>query len=140
MPISHLAVAGTSVDCAEPGELAQFYLALLGGEVLWDNDESAAVQTMSGVRIVAQKVESYRPPVWPSAAIVHLDLDDGGRLSEAVAYALDCGATEALDQPDLRWRVLLDPAGHPFCITTEVWDDGDADALSEQGCDDTMDR
>jgi hypothetical protein len=21
-------------------------------------------------------------------------------------------------QPGTRWRVLLDPAGHPFCITT----------------------
>ncbi|RZI55165.1 MAG: VOC family protein, partial [Zymomonas sp.] len=35
-------------------------------------------------------------------------------------HAVECGATEAEEQPDPRWRVLLDPAGHPFCITTEV--------------------
>ncbi|WP_307831855.1 VOC family protein [Prauserella cavernicola] len=28
------------------------------------------------------------------------------------------GATRAEHQSDPRWRVLLDPAGHPFCITT----------------------
>ena len=30
------------------------------------------------------------------------------------------GARLADPQPDSRWRVLLDPAGHPFCITTVV--------------------
>jgi len=27
-------------------------------------------------------------------------------------------ARAAHPQPDRRWWVLLDPAGHPFCITT----------------------
>ncbi|MFG2438870.1 VOC family protein [Streptomyces sp. NPDC048508] len=31
------------------------------------------------------------------------------------------GATKATDQPDPdRWRVLQDPAGHPFCVTTLI--------------------
>ena len=40
-------------------------------------------------------------------------------LPAAVADAVRLGATEAAHQPmpDV-WRVLVDPAGHPFCLTT----------------------
>ncbi|CCQ14054.1 putative uncharacterized protein [Rhodococcus sp. AW25M09] len=122
MSPTHLDVAGTSLDCAEPAELARFYLALLGGELLWENPESSGIRTHAGMNIVAQKVANYIAPVWPSTSIVHFDLNAGGSLVESVAYAVECGATEAAEQPDPRWRVLLDPAGHPFCITTEVYD------------------
>ena len=74
----HLDVAGTSIDCADPVQLGQFYLALLGGEVLWENPESVGLRTRSGLNIVAQKVANYIPPVWPSTSIVHFDLDAGG--------------------------------------------------------------
>ena len=122
MPRTHLAVAGTSIDCADPVQLAHFYLALLGGELLWENSESVGLRTQSGLCIVAQTVENYIPPVWPSTSIVHFDVDAGGDLAKSVAYAVECGARDAAEQPDPRWRVLLDPAGHPFCITTEVYD------------------
>ena len=36
--------------------------------------------------------------------------------SEARAIAI--GASRATTQPDARRRVMLDPAGHPFCLTT----------------------
>lgn len=122
MSRTYLAVAGTSIDCAEPRELAEFYLMLLGGELLWESPESVGFRTESGLRLVAQKVASYVPPIWPSTSIVHFDLDAGADLAGSVAYAIKCGAREATEQPDPRWRVLLDPAGHPFCITTEVYD------------------
>ena len=118
----HIDVAGISIDCSEPRELARFYLALLGGELLWDNLSSSGLRTQAGLSIVAQKVANYIPPAWPSSSIVHFDLDAAESLVESVAYAVECGATEAAEQPDPRWRVLLDPAGHPFCITTEVHD------------------
>jgi hypothetical protein len=40
-------------------------------------------------------------------------------LDRAAARALALGAKQAEHQPapDL-WRVLVDPAGHPFCLTT----------------------
>lgn len=117
-----LDVAGISIDCSEPIELTRFYLALLGGELLWENTSSSGIRTQSGLNIVAQKVAHYVPPVWPSTSIVHFDLDAGASLDDSVAYAVECGASEATEQPDPRWRVLLDPAGHPFCITTEVYD------------------
>jgi Glyoxalase-like domain len=72
----------------------------------------------AGVLLVLQRVPGYRPPQWPGTSLVHLDLAAGGDLTAATAHALAAGAVLARHQPDPRWRVLLDPAGHPFCITT----------------------
>ncbi|MFI8566296.1 VOC family protein [Rhodococcus sp. NPDC078407] len=119
----HLDVAGITIDCADPAVLARFYLALLGGDLLWENLDSTGIRTQAGMNIVAQRVANYAPPLWPSAFIVHFDLNAGADLDESVSYAVECGATEAVEQPDPRWRVLLDPAGHPFCITTEVYEE-----------------
>jgi RimJ/RimL family protein N-acetyltransferase len=58
-----------SLDCDDPLRLAEFWLELLGGSVLWRSASSI-------------------------------------------------GATVTDVQPDPRWRVLLDPAEHPFCIIT----------------------
>jgi len=110
-----LRVAAVSLDCAEPGELAAFYRDLLRGELLWQNANSAGVR-VPGATLVAQRVDPYRRPVWPGASVVHLDLS-GAEIETAVRRALELGAVEVDPQPDPRWRVLLDPAGHPFCIT-----------------------
>ena len=41
-----------------------------------------------------------------------------------LGVALALGATRADEQPNPdHWRVLIDPAGHPFCITTLIPDD-----------------
>jgi hypothetical protein len=37
-------------------------------------------------------------------------------LEAAVAWAVAAGATLAAHQPQHHVRVLLDPAGHPFCL------------------------
>lgn len=54
---------------------------------------------------------------------MHLDLavDD---LGTAVAHARDAGAVLAEHQPQEDVRVMLDPAGHPFCLYLDV-DGGD---------------
>lgn len=68
--------------------------------------------------------EHYMRPVWPGAPNsqgmqIHLDIwvED---LRGGVEWATECGATEATPQSegrDLdRIRVMLDPAGHPFCL------------------------
>lgn len=108
---------GVSLDCADPAELADFYLQLLGGRLLWSHPTSAGVQ-VPGVLLIPQRVADYRPPVWPGASVVHLDLTAGEYLDEPEQQAIALGARAADPQPDPRWRVLLDPAGHPFCITT----------------------
>ena len=114
---SRVRFAAISLDCADPGELADFYAGLLGGDVLWRKESSAGVR-VPGATLVAQRIADYKLPVWPGASIVHLDLgvDEGG-IESAQKLAVGLGATLADPQPDARWRVLLDPAGHPFCLT-----------------------
>jgi hypothetical protein len=50
--------------------------------------------------------------------MMHLDfqVDD---MDAAVAHALELGAEEAEHQPQEDVRVMLDPAGHPFCLYTD---------------------
>jgi Glyoxalase-like domain len=112
-----------SLDCADPAVLADFYLKLLGGEIGWRSADSVGVR-VPGVVLAMQRVAGYRPPAWPGSSIVHLDLGAGEDLEPAAARAVEAGAVQAEDQPDPRWRVLLDPAGHPFCITTMTPPDG----------------
>lgn len=69
------------------------------------------------------RLADYRRPTWPDLsqekqAHIELEVDD---LDAAQAWLLARGAIEPTVQPEPdRWRVLLDPAGHPFCITTLV--------------------
>ncbi|RZT80285.1 hypothetical protein EV382_3531 [Micromonospora violae] len=103
-----------SLDCPDPQRLADFYRALLGGRQLWAKESSVGIE-VHGAVLVAQHVARYVPPVWPGTAIVHLDFTaDDLRMAEERAVALGAALPE---QPDPRWRVLLDPAGHPFCLT-----------------------
>ena len=85
--------------------------------MLWSRPNSVGVQ-LSGLLLVPQRVAGYRPAVWPGASIVHLDFTADEQLDEPVKRAIELGARLADPQPDERWAVLLDPAGHPFCITT----------------------
>jgi hypothetical protein len=73
-----------------------------------------------GPYFVFQQTEGYRPPVWPPAdgeqrPMMHLDFQVGD-LEEAVAEAVELGAALASHQPQENVRVMLDPAGHPFCL------------------------
>jgi hypothetical protein len=106
-----------SLDCDDPAALVAFYRDLLGGEVIWQGVDSAGVR-VPGATLVAQRVAPYVPPVWPGVAIVHLDLSCGPDVGGLAARAVALGAVEVDPQPDPRWRVLLDPAGHPFCVTS----------------------
>jgi hypothetical protein len=111
-----LRVAAVSLDCGDHEELARFYADLLAGTLLWTHEKSAAVESGSVV-LVMQRIEDYQPPAWPGSPIVHLDLNGDAQIGELERRAVALGARPAQTQPDSRWRVLLDPAGHPFCIT-----------------------
>jgi Glyoxalase-like domain len=120
-----MAVARTgiiSMDCAEPLALAEFWAAMLGGETVVLNDRTVLVRS-GWVWLSALKVDGYAPPTWPDDDVpkqLHLDLavDD---LAAAVAKAEALGARVATEQPaEDRWCVMLDPAGHPFCLTIQI--------------------
>ena len=111
-----------SIDCAHPVPLAQFWAAMLGGDVRFTSEETADVWT-EWVWLSAMRVPGYTPPTWPGGEVpkqIHLDLavDD---LDAAVVEAERLGARLCVVQPAAdHWRVLLDPAGHPFCVTTMI--------------------
>ncbi|PKW05112.1 hypothetical protein SAMN05428944_7905 [Streptomyces sp. 1222.5] len=71
---------------------------------------------------VFQRVDDYRAPRRPEQTVpqqFHLDFDVDD-LDEAEAWLLDLGASRPQYQPQQdRWRVLLDPAGHPFCLVAK---------------------
>jgi hypothetical protein len=76
-----------------------------------------------GVAYLAiQREATYVRPVWPAAdgaqqMMMHLDFEVVD-LDAAVAHALQLGAELPDFQPQEDVRVMLDPAGHPFCLYT----------------------
>lgn len=115
-------LGSVSLDCDNPAALAAFWAELLGGEIAFTSDDFVAVKT-ERAWLAAVRVPEYQPPSWPDGGVpkqIHLDLaaDD---LDEAEAEAVRLGARRADEQPSPeRWRVLLDPAGHPFCLSTQI--------------------
>lgn len=111
-----------SLDCAEPRELAAFYARLLDGEIAFESDDFCGVK-VGDLWVSAQRSADHRRPTWPDEGIpqqIHLDLRVGD-LEEGERKAIEAGATKAETQPSPeRWRVLIDPAGHPFCVTTLI--------------------
>lgn len=101
--------------------LAAFYASLLGWPVAKQDPDGAAIQVPGTSSYLAfDSSPDYVPPVWPAAdgrqrMMMHVDIavDD---LEAAAADAVRLGATPAGFQPQPDVRVLLDPAGHPFCL------------------------
>lgn len=122
--MANIKLASVSLDCGDPRALADFWSALLGGDIMWSSDDFVAVKIPS-MWIATVRVDEYVPPTWPDgerAKQIHLDLavDD---LAQGVAQALELGAVRADVQPaPERYVVLFDPAGHPFCLTTQIPD------------------
>jgi hypothetical protein len=111
-------------DCDDPVTLAHFWAELLGGEVAMTTAEFVAVRTGPGW-LAAFRVPDHKPPTWPDGTVpkqMHIDLsvDD---LDQAESEAIRLGARRASEQPAPdRYRVLLDPAGHPFCLSIQIPD------------------
>jgi hypothetical protein len=120
--MAEIRLGSVSLDCGDPATLAAFWAALLDGEVAFSSDDFVAVK-LAHQWLSAVRVDDYTPPTWPVADVakqIHLDLavDD---LAAATATAVGLGARRAEHQPGAeRYVVLLDPAGHPFCLTTQI--------------------
>jgi len=115
-------LASISIDCPDPDVLAPFYRDLLGlEEVFATHDRGVVSLAGAGPVVTFMRVDEYDAPSWPAGPQrqqMHIDVavDD---LDTGVAAALALGATEAAVQPaPSLWRVLLDPVGHPFCLST----------------------
>ncbi|MFB7371306.1 VOC family protein [Streptomyces sp. NPDC056222] len=110
-----------NLDCADTLALATFYTRATGMSLHERSDgDFAGIVDEQGLVIGFQRVDGYRPPTWPSQDVppqLHLDFDVED-LDEAAARLVEWGATvpDHQPRPDL-WRVVLDPAGHPFCVS-----------------------
>ncbi|HEX3782320.1 MAG TPA: VOC family protein [Pseudonocardiaceae bacterium] len=112
-------LAALVIDCADPEPIAAFYQLACGGEIIHRDADSAWV-TVGAMTVIFRQVAGYRPPTWPAEDVpvqLHFDffVDD---LTAAQARLCEYGATVAEYQPGRAdgLLVLLDPAGHPFCI------------------------
>jgi hypothetical protein len=115
-------LASISIDCPDPDALAPFYRGLLGLEEAFATpDRGVICLAGAGPMVTLMRVDSYVRPSWPDGPQhqqMHLDVavDD---LESSVPAALALGASEAAHQPAPdEWRVLVDPVGHPFCLST----------------------
>ena len=111
-----------SVDCPDPAVLGDFYKNVLSLEVMFSSEDFLALQG-SGVLLTFQRVADHQPPTWPDGQVpkqLHLELAVSD-LDAQETRILALGATKAGIQPNPdHWRVLIDPAGHPFCITNLI--------------------
>jgi catechol 2,3-dioxygenase-like lactoylglutathione lyase family enzyme len=123
-------ISAAVLDSSDPRALASFYERLLGWMVVvseparpGEQPEDGWVMLRSpegGAGLSFQYDANYAAPTWPSAAgqqqmMVHLDIAVEN-LDKGVAFAREIGARLSDNQPQDDVRVMLDPAGHPFCL------------------------
>lgn len=128
--------SGPVLDAPDVAELAHFYEQFLG----WPIQDIAGPrpghppgdgwavlrpeEPQQGHKIEIQFEEHYVTPAFPGTAgesgmQLHLDfwVED---VDAGVAWCEECGGRQAEWQPEnrdpSRLRVMLDPAGHPFCL------------------------
>jgi catechol-2,3-dioxygenase len=119
---------GVQLDAPDGRELAHFYARLLSWQIFNENERGATVAPSedAGYNLAFETEEHYVRPVWPTEEgkpqmMMHLDVEVDD-LEEAVAYAVSVGAEVAAYQPQETVRVMLDPAGHPFCLYLDTDD------------------
>ena len=114
---------GVTLDAPNGRELARFYARLLDWQLFESegaDGASVAPSENAGYNLGFQTERRYVRPVWPAeegkpqmSMHLEIEVDD---LDEAVAHAVSVGAEVAAYQPQSTVRVMLDPAGHPFCL------------------------
>ena len=110
-----LSIGMVTIDCAEPGRLAEFWIRALDMEVGFDVGEFVmlAPKNGNGPSIGLQRVPEPRT----GKNRVHVDLVAEDRAAE-VRRLVELGATEHGEHsaPGLGWTVLTDPEGNEFCV------------------------
>jgi len=123
-------VSAAVLGAPDPRALARFYEQFLGWTITVSEGprpghpaEDGWVMLKppdGGTGLSFQYEKDYQRPVWPTTPdeqqmMIHLDIavDD---LDAAVARAMELGAATADHQPQAAVRVMLDLAGHPFCL------------------------
>ncbi|WP_249667399.1 VOC family protein [Cellulomonas fengjieae] len=111
----------TVLEARDANALADFYQRLLGWQVMVEEPGWVILRPPGGGTGISFSSDPlYAPPVWPATTdhqqmMEHLDIWVND-MARGVEHALSLGATLAQFQPQDEVRVLLDPAGHPFCF------------------------
>lgn len=110
-------LAMVTLDAPDAAALAEFWSAAIGWPVTY-SDENYAMLAGPTHAIGFGTIPDYVRPSWPDDGHkqFHFDLA-ADNPQAAVTRCVELGATVAEPQPGETWTVLLDPAGHPFCIT-----------------------
>ncbi|WP_299036404.1 VOC family protein [uncultured Pseudokineococcus sp.] len=124
-----LRLSATVLDGPDPVALAAYYRELLGWEVLLEEPEWVMLAPPGGGAGLSFQLEAdHVPPTWPHGPRdqrmqLHLDVavevaggDPVGSLAAAADRAVALGGRLPEHQPQDDVRVVLDPAGHPFCL------------------------
>lgn len=115
------------IDSNDIEKLASFYEALLGwtkNQQIHDGEKCIVLSKddYSETPLVFQEDPDYVAPKWPTTKeeqqqMIHLDfyvsIDE---YETKVEHAVKCGAKISEEQFTDKWKVMLDPSGHPFCI------------------------
>ena len=108
-----------TIDCDDADAMTNFYATILNGRIMRRTAVSVSIKA-HGLLLNFRAVPDYRRPTWPSSEVPmqsHFELvvedpnvaaKEMGRLGARMADHQDPS------DPDL--LVLLDPAGHPFCL------------------------
>lgn len=127
---------GVCLDCSDADKMATFYGRLLGWTVTQrdgpeDRRGGAGWISMKdpngGVGLSFQAEAWYQPPTWPEeeglqAKMIHFEMsvdDLEAAVSEVIAAGGRTAPYQPADRDQARLRVMLDPAGHPFCLCSE---------------------
>ena len=117
-------LGGVGLDCSNPAQLGAFWAALLDAETI-HNSENLVVVKVGELYLNAYRVDDHQPPTWPESLVpkqAHLDLAVSDLIGAAGQAEL-LGASRAECQPDPEsYLVMIDPAGHPFCLSTQFPD------------------
>ena len=109
------------LECSDAHVLADFYRQVLGWEVRREEPDWVLIVSPDvPFGLAFQSEREYVRPTWPTSPeqqqmMMHLDIEVDD-LESATATAVGLGAELTSYQPQQDVRVLLDPAGHPFCL------------------------
>jgi hypothetical protein len=125
-------VTSVTIGAPDPRALADFYSRLLEWRITAADPprpgqppedgwaQTAPPDGAPGPTLNFEYEKDYVAPTWPSVRgepqiQEHLDIAVND-LEASVRWAVEVGATLAEYQPQDDVRVMLDPAGHPFCL------------------------
>ena len=116
-------IATIAIDALEPRPVADFWCAVLGWQVLEEDESGVSIGAADGSW---PTIDVLRVPEGETKTVknrVHLDLRaDGVTTEDELARLLALGArpTDVGQPAEATWVVLSDPEGNEFCLLSRT--------------------